>query len=248
MNPTSRNHQQKREQRWHGTHAPVYRTPRLNCWTLRHHPIGGYSRVLRVAAIVVDRDPEAVHDNLVHGRPACRGGKCELQATEVRRDRTWRQPGSTFKIFTYGSLIERLTREVLAAKPPPQTVEEISAGVLRRCTVLDAPIYVSLGRGRGAKKIESFHSRSEPEYRGDITCRIALDESRNTAAMRAGARAGIKKVIDLTYRLGLPRDAKHILQPYPTTAIGASEVKPLSMRSAAAFRERWISSDAAIRK
>jgi hypothetical protein len=35
MNPTSRDHQQKREQRWHGTHAPVYRTPRLNCWTLR---------------------------------------------------------------------------------------------------------------------------------------------------------------------------------------------------------------------
>ena len=147
----------------------------------------------------------------------------------------WRQPGSTFKIFTYGGLIERLTREVLAAKPPPQTVEEISAEVLQRCTVLDAPIYVSLGRGRGAKKIENFHSRSEPEYRGDITCRIALGESRNTAAMRAGARAGIKNVIDLTYRLGLPRDAKHILQPYPTTAIGASEVNPLSMASAAAF-------------
>jgi membrane peptidoglycan carboxypeptidase len=147
----------------------------------------------------------------------------------------WRQPGSTFKIFTYGGLIERLTREVLAAKPPPQTVEEISAEVLQRCTVLDAPIYVSLGRGRGAKKIENFHSRSEPEYRGDITCRIALGESRNTAAMRAGARAGIKKVIDLTYRLGLPRDVKHILQPYPTTAIGASEVNPLSMASTAAF-------------
>jgi membrane peptidoglycan carboxypeptidase len=53
--------------------------------------------------------------------------------------------------------------------------------------------------------------------------------------MRAGARAGIKKVIDLTYRLGMPRDAKHVLQPYPTTAIGASEVNPLSMASTAAF-------------
>ena len=147
----------------------------------------------------------------------------------------WRQPGSTFKIFTYGGLVEGLTREVLSAKAPPETVEEISAAVLQRCTVLDAPIYVSLGRGRGAKKIENFHSHSEPEYRGDIPCRIALGESRNTAAMRAGARAGIKKVIDLAYRLGLPKDAKHILQPYPTTAIGASEVNPLSMASAAAF-------------
>src|SRR4029453_19378997 len=88
---------------------------------------------------------------------------------------------------------------------------------------------------RGAKKIENFHSRSEPEYRGDISCRIALGESRNTAAMRAGARAGIKNVIELADLLGLPKDAKHTLQPYPTTAIGASEVNPLSMASTAAF-------------
>ena len=147
----------------------------------------------------------------------------------------WRQPGSTFKIFTYGSLVERLTKEVLAAEPQTQGVAAIAAKVLERCTVLDAPVFVSLGRGRGTKKIENFHSRSEPEYRGDISCRIALGESRNTAAMRAGARAGIKNVIDLTYRLGMPRDAKHVLQPYPTTAIGASEVNPLAMASTAAF-------------
>jgi membrane peptidoglycan carboxypeptidase len=147
----------------------------------------------------------------------------------------WRQPGSTFKIFTYGGMVEQLTREVLVAKQPPQTLDEITDEVLQRCTVLDAPIFVSMGRGRGLKKIENFHSRSEPEYRGNISCRVALGESRNAAAMRAGARAGIKNVIDLTYRLGLPKVPKHMLQPYPTTAIGASEVIPLSMASAAAF-------------
>ena len=26
----------------------------------------------------------------------------------------WRQPGSTFKVFTYGGLVEKLTNEVLA--------------------------------------------------------------------------------------------------------------------------------------
>ncbi len=147
----------------------------------------------------------------------------------------WRQPGSTFKVFTYGSLVERLTNDVLASKPQRETIEQIAANVLERCTVLDEPVFVSLGRGRGAKKIENFHSRSEPEYRGDISCRVALGESRNAAAVRAGAHAGIKNVIDLTYRLGMPRDAKHLLQPYPTTAIGASEVNPLSMASTAAF-------------
>ena len=147
----------------------------------------------------------------------------------------WRQPGSTFKIFTYGALVERLTKQVLAAKPQPETVKEIAADVLERCRVLDAPISVSLGRGRGVKKIENFHSRTEPQYRGDISCRVAVGESRNAAAMRAGASAGIKHVIELTYRLGMPKDAKHLLQPYPTTAIGASEVNPLAMASAAAF-------------
>jgi membrane peptidoglycan carboxypeptidase len=147
----------------------------------------------------------------------------------------WRQPGSTFKIFTYGGLVERLTSEVLADEAVPASLEGIVGQVLERCTVLDAPVFVPLGRGRGFKKIENFHSRSEPEYRGDIPCRIALGESRNTAAMRAGARAGIRNVIDLAYRLGMPRDAKHPLQPYPTTAIGASEVNPLAMSTTAAF-------------
>lgn len=147
----------------------------------------------------------------------------------------WRQPGSTFKIFTYGSLVERLTSEVLAAESPSEPVEAIAAEVLDRCTVLDAPFFVSLGRGRGFKKIENFHSRSEPEYRGEMSCRVALGESRNTAAMRAGAHAGIRNVIELTYRLGMPRDPRHMLQPYPTTAIGASEVNPLAMASTAAF-------------
>jgi membrane peptidoglycan carboxypeptidase len=147
----------------------------------------------------------------------------------------WRQPGSTFKVFTYGALIERLAKEVLAAASPTETLEEITGEVLGRCAVLDAPFYVPLGRGRGIKKIENFHSHSEPEYRGEISCRIALGESRNAAAMRAGARAGIKNVIALTYRLGMPKDAKHMLQPYPTTAIGASEVNPLAMASTAAF-------------
>src|SRR6185369_17839022 len=147
----------------------------------------------------------------------------------------WRQPGSTFKIFTYGALVERLTKEVRATKSSNAKADEIAAQVLERCTVLDAPIYVSMGRGRGAKKIENFHSRSEPEYRGTIGCRIAIGESRNTAAMRAGASAGIKNVVELAYRIGIPKDAKHVLQPYPTTAIGASEVNPLSMATTAAF-------------
>jgi membrane peptidoglycan carboxypeptidase len=190
------------------------------------HPKDADNNQLRAGAFAVDFTGDVLAEV---GNVNFRQLKYDVIATG------WRQPGSTFKIFTYGALVERLTKEVLAAKPAPQTVEEIAAETLQRCTVLDEPIFVSLGRGRGVKKIENFHSRSEPEYRGEISCQIALGESRNTAAMRAGARAGIKNVIALTYRLGMPKDSKHMLQPYPTTAIGASEVNPLSMASAAAF-------------
>lgn len=147
----------------------------------------------------------------------------------------WRQPGSTFKPIVYTSLVEGLVKEILADESPPETVEGVAGEALRRCAILDAPIYVSMGRGRPPKKIENFHSRSEPQYRGLISCEVALGESRNTAAMRAGARAGIDNVIDLAYRSGMPKDDKHPLQPYPTTAIGASEVNPLSMASTIAF-------------
>jgi penicillin-binding protein 1A len=197
----------------------------LNTYLARH-PNDADNNQLRAGAFAVDFTGDVLAEV---GNVNFREVKYDVIASG------WRQPGSTFKIFTYGGMVERLTAEVLAANPAPETIEEISAEVIERCHVLDAPIYVPLGRGRGAKKIENFHSRSEPEYRGNINCQIALGESRNTAAMRAGARAGIKNVIELAYRLGLPKDAKHAFQPYPTTAIGASEVNPLSMASTAAF-------------
>ena len=160
----------------------------------------------------------------------------------------WRQPGSTFKVFTYGGLVEQLTQEVLAAKSPPETVEEIAAEVLQRCTVLDAPIYVSLGRGRGAKKIENFHSRSEPDYRGDHSlpnCFGGVAQYGRDTRGRAGRDQ--------------ERDRAHVSPGYAQ----GSEAHPATVpddrdrriRSESAgdgvdcrFRQWWISSDPAVRQ
>jgi membrane peptidoglycan carboxypeptidase len=191
---------------------------------LARHPDDPDNHLLRAGAFAVDFSGDVLAEV---GNVNFKDLKYDIMASG------WRQPGSTFKIFTYGALVERLSKQVLAEKP--DSVEHAVAQLLEHCSVLDAPFSVSLGRGRGTKTIENFHSRSEPQYRGEMTCRTALGESRNTAAMRAGANAGIKNVIDLAYRVGLPKDARHILQPYPTTAIGASEVNPLSMASTAAF-------------
>ena len=193
---------------------------------IARHPDDPDNNLLRAGAFAVDFSGDVLAEV---GNVNFKELKYDIMASG------WRQPGSTFKIFTYGALVERLAKQVLAEKPHIDSARDVVSQVLERCNVLDAPIFVSLGRGRGEKKIENFHSRSEPQYRGEITCRIALGESRNTAAMRAGASAGIKNVIDLTYRLGMPKDPKHMLQPYPTTAIGASEVNPLAMASTAAF-------------
>lgn len=147
----------------------------------------------------------------------------------------WRSPGSTIKPFTYMALVQKLVDETMAGENPPQTIDEIVKQVLAKCNVLDAPIGVSLGRGRGVKMIQNFHSRSEPLYRGNISCQQALGESRNAAAMRAGQRGGIKEMIQMIYLLGMPKDAQHIQQPYPTTAIGGSDVRPIGMAGLAAM-------------
>jgi penicillin-binding protein 1A len=147
----------------------------------------------------------------------------------------WRSPGSTIKPFTYMALVQKLVDETIAAEHPPETIDEIVRQVLAKCNVLDAPIGVSLGRGRGVKMIQNFHSRSEPLYRGNISCQLGLGESRNAAAMRAGQRGGIKEMIKLIYLLGMPQDAKHIQQPYPTTAIGGSDVRPIGMAGLASL-------------
>ena len=149
----------------------------------------------------------------------------------------WRQPGSAFKIYTYGGLVEHLVNEVLLGEHPPETLDDIVREVMKRCTVLDEPVGVSLGRGRGVKEIRNFRSNNpkEKQYWGWMLCKDALGRSQNAAAIRAGQQAGIKHIIELTYRLGMPKDPKHTLQPYPTCAIGSCEANPLGMTGAAAF-------------
>lgn len=148
----------------------------------------------------------------------------------------YRSPGSTFKPFVYGARVKNLVEEVLAGDNPPQTFDELVDEVTKRCTVLDARIAVKMGRGKPPKWIQNFHQMSQPLYRGNISCSLAIAESRNAAAMRAGQQAGIKNVLTLLYdELGMPRDPKHVCLPYPTTAIGACDMNPLNMSAAAAF-------------
>jgi penicillin-binding protein 1A len=84
-------------------------------------------------------------------------------------------------------------------------------------TVPDEPIDVSMGSDRPAKWIANYDNH----FKGPIPMRQALAESRNTVAVWITREIGLDRVIATARQLGI----RSPLQPYITTALGASEVR-----------------------
>ena len=112
-----------------------------------------------------------------------------------------RQPGSTFKPIVYFAAFE--------------------SGLELGSQVPDAPIGVELGRGRGVKWITNY----DDKFKGPIPIRMALAESRNAVAIWLARGVGMSHVLDAARELGIETP----LQPYVTTALGASEVRLLEL-------------------
>ena len=108
-----------------------------------------------------------------------------------------RQPGSAWKPFVY-----------LAAFHQNLNLDT---------TVPDEPIEVSMGSDRPAKWIANYDNH----FKGPIPMRQALAESRNTVAVWITREIGLERVIATARELGI----RSPLQPYITTALGASEVR-----------------------
>ena len=116
-----------------------------------------------------------------------------------------RQPGSVMKPLVY-----------LAA---------FRSGLTLDATVLDAPISVSSGvAGSEVKWIANYDGR----FKGLIPARQALAESRNAVAVWIARAVGIEKVIRTCQELGF----RTPLNPYISTALGASEVRLLELAGA----------------
>jgi penicillin-binding protein 1A len=135
------------------------------------------------------------------------------RVTESRR-----QPGSAMKPFVYIAAFRR--------------------GATLATHVLDAPIAVQMGEGRAAKWIVNY----DGEFRGSITLRRALAESRNAATVRLLTEVGIPAVLGAARELGI----RSRLQPVPATALGGSEVTLLELANAyrslasGAWSEPWL--------
>ena len=116
-----------------------------------------------------------------------------------------RQPGSTMKPFAY-----------LAAFR--------AGGFDLETMVPDQPIGVSDGEKQSTKWISNY----DQQFRGMIPLRQALAESSNAVAIWLTEEIGVDSVLGTSRSLGV----KTRLQPYPTTALGASEVNLLELANA----------------
>jgi penicillin-binding protein 1A len=85
----------------------------------------------------------------------------------------------------------------------------------------DDPIEVSLGADRGTKWIANYDDRFE----GPIPARRALAGSRNAVAVWIAREIGVEQVNRTARQLGI----RTPLQPYISTALGASEVRLLEL-------------------
>ena len=115
-----------------------------------------------------------------------------------------RQPGSAWKPLVY-----------LAAFRQNLTLDS---------EVPDEPIAVPMGADRPEKWIANYDN----QFKGPIPMRQALAESRNTVAVWITREIGVDRMIKTARELGI----RSPLQPYISTALGASEVRLLELAGA----------------
>ena len=122
-----------------------------------------------------------------------------------RVTKSLRQPGSTMKPFAYLAAFRQGTFDLETMVP-------------------DQPISLPDGAERSPKWISNY----DEQFKGLIPLREALAESRNAVAIWLTGQIGIASVLGTSRILGV----KTRLQPYVTTALGASEVNLLELANA----------------
>ena len=114
-----------------------------------------------------------------------------------------RQPGSAFKPIVYAS--------ALRDSIPPNAL------------IADSALAIPMPNGSIYRP-----GNADGLFLGPLTMREALVRSRNPVAVQLGMRVGMDSVIALAKRLGIDTP----IAPYPSSAIGASAVRPVDLVSA----------------
>jgi len=162
----------------------------------------------KTATAVLDQIPEIqgaliTLDNATGEIKAMVGGY-DYEASEFNRaTQAMRQVGSTFKPFVYSTALE--------------------SGMAPTSTIIDSPISFTDSLGRVWQPVNY-----DGKYKGQITLREALIESRNVPTIKVASLIGIKNVVVMARRFGLTGP----MEPYLPLAIGACEATPLEMATA----------------
>ena len=131
-------------------------------------------------------------------------GGYDFASSEFNRAmQAMRQTGSTFKPILYSAAFER--------------------GFTASSRVIDSPVSYPDGSRRRWSP-----SNYDMRFKGEMTLRQALAESRNVPAVRVADSIGIQNVVVMARRFGLSGR----LDPYLPLALGACEATPLEMASA----------------
>ena len=151
-------------------------------------------------SVVVLRNADAAILAEAGGRPLDRGRYARYSDFNHATG-SLRQPGSAWKPLVY-----------LAAFRQDMNLDSL---------VPDEPISVPGGANRPVKWIANY----DKQFKGLIPMRQALAESRNAVAVWITREIGLSRVIGTSREMGI----RSPLQPYLTTALGASEVRLLEL-------------------
>ena len=132
------------------------------------------------------------------------GGHSFERSQFNRAVQAMRQVGSLFKPFVYTAAIDR--------------------GYTATSTLMDEPASYPAGPGQPMYEPKNY----DRKYEGEIPLRRALEDSRNVPTVRLMYALEPKNVISYAQRLGITSP----IQPYLSSAIGASEATLLEMTSA----------------
>ncbi|HEY0782214.1 MAG TPA: PBP1A family penicillin-binding protein [Thermoanaerobaculia bacterium] len=128
------------------------------------------------------------------------GGRRYDQSQFDRVSQAFRQSGSSFKPIVYAAAFEN------KVTTPAAFLE-------------DEPLTVQLGGQSWSPK------NDDGTFHGLITVRSALEHSYNPATARLALQVGIPKIVKLAKGLGITS----AMEPFPSTALGASAIAPIEL-------------------
>jgi penicillin-binding protein 1B len=120
-----------------------------------------------------------------------------------------RQPGSIYKPFVYAAALNT----GITGNPNPITIST---------TVVDEPTEFRFDNQVYSPK------NFDGKFKGRITLRQALAESRNVPTVKVALLAGLDSVVELSNKAGM----NYKIQPTPAVALGAYEITPLEAAGA----------------